>query len=96
MHEIKCPSCGKWNQDSSFCSGCGTAIGAHEIRKIEIQKKKEEEAAKPPEKIDVWIEKGKHHRFLLVRATFYVLFSIWAVFMAIGSFAMWLIAWSVG
>ena len=96
MIERKCPSCGTWNGGDDFCKSCGEALSYKEIRKKEVKKLKKEEAEKPPTKLDIWIEKGKNHKYFAVRAMFWVLFSIWFTFMGIGSFFTWLVAWAVG
>ena len=66
------------------------------IREKELQVQKEREASKPPDKWDVLIQRLKNHRFWIVRAVFYFVYSIWFVLFTIISFLISLIALGPG
>lgn len=96
MIERKCLNCGTWNKDEKFCTHCGNAIAPEEIEKIEIAKKREEEARKPKDKYEILAEKMKTHNSVIVRFMYKVMYSIGMVFGAIGAFFAWMVAMANG
>ncbi|MFK8038893.1 MAG: hypothetical protein AB8B74_11420 [Crocinitomicaceae bacterium] len=92
----KCNQCGTWNLDVDFCANCNAAISIKAIEKIEATEKKAIADAKPKDKFDVIFEKLKHHPFFLVRWVYYILNSIFMLFMGIGSLIAYFIAWTAG
>jgi len=94
--ERKCSNCGQWNGAEDYCKKCNSPISIKVIEAIETVEKKRIEAKKPEDKFDIWLNKVRHHRFFLIRFIFYIFYSVWIVFMGIGSFVAWLTAWSVG
>jgi uncharacterized membrane protein YvbJ len=90
--ERRCPSCGHWNKDEDRCVKCGTPISPTLIEEIREEKREEIRRNTPPTRLDILVEKWKNSRFFLVKATYYILYSIAFTFMAIASFFAWLAA----
>lgn len=63
------------------------ALRARHQRELRLQKEAERREGKTS-----ILEKLKTHRFLMVRAIYYTLHSIWLAAMAIGGFIAWLIS----
>jgi Na+/melibiose symporter-like transporter len=61
-------------------------------RKIEVEKKEEQEANREKDALDKFIYRMKNSRFILVKAIFYFFYSIWFIFAAIVSFFVAIIA----
>lgn len=90
--ERKCPSCGFWNTDNDYCSACNTPLSQDLIRKKAVEEKAKEYANRPPEKLDILMQKMENSRFLLVRIIYRIVYSIWVAFVAVMSFFMWMTA----
>ncbi|MGF1557352.1 hypothetical protein [Paucihalobacter sp.] len=93
MRRIKCPNCGTYNENVDYCTNCNTLINFKKRREIEFKKSEKKRAhneQQDQENSLKWIEKYKNHRFLLVRVFAYIIYSIWAAVMAIGTFIAWL------
>lgn len=93
---IKCKACGTFNHNLDYCSNCGELINPTLIRKenIDKRKKKHKEHLKK-EQIKTensFFSKLRNHRFWIVRAFAAILYSIWVIILAIGSFLAWLAA----
>ena len=84
MLQIKCRKCKTWNDGGDYCSNCGAVISMEEEERIEIEIKKEIERNKPKDKFELLVEKYKHHDNLILRGIFYIFYSIYLVFAAIG------------
>lgn len=94
--ERRCLSCGTWNKDNDYCSSCNAPLAPEIIKEIKETERLEKIANQPPDKLDIFVEKWKNHKFFVVRLSFMICYSIWTVFMAIGGFFTWLAATSVG
>lgn len=90
----KCSHCGTWNKNVDYCSNCNQPISLQEIEKKAAKVKAIIAKNKPKDKIDLAIEKLKHHPFFLVRWIFTIVQGIFLVFMAIGSLIAYFIAWA--
>lgn len=93
VRRIKCPNCGTYNQNVDYCAHCNTLINFEKRREIEFQKLKQKRTLYEQQdeaKSFQWIETYKNHRYLLVRFFAYIMYSIWAAVMAIGTFIAWL------
>lgn len=89
---MRCPKCKTWTRDSDYCQNCNEFLDFTKTRDAELEERKQVEAAKPPDKIDVFFHRFKHSRFWPVRAVYYFFYSIWFVLSAIVSFFMLMMA----
>lgn len=89
--ERKCPKCGQWNKNEDYCTNCNTVLSP---KIIEEQREQVREARRKrePTRFDRFIERWKNSRFLLVRASYQVLYTIGVIFFAIASFFAWIAA----
>lgn len=92
----KCNHCNTWNSDLDFCTNCNSPISIKAIEKIEFKEKKFLADTQPKDKFDIIFSKLKHHRFFPVRWFYHILNSIFMLFMAIGGFIAYIIAWTAG
>lgn len=90
MLQIKCRKCKTWNDGGDYCKNCNAVISMREEERLETEIKKEIERNKPKDKIDLFIEKYKNHNNIILRGIFYLFYSIYLVFAAIGGFLAWL------
>lgn len=91
---IKCPNCGEFNTDQTYCTTCGTLLSYEKRRQIaheEREQKRIEEERIQEKTNPSFYEKYSKSRFWLVRVMANILHSIWLGFLAIGSFIAWLI-----
>jgi ribosomal protein L37E len=89
---IKCKNCNTWNVNLDYCSNCGQAISAKVLTKIEDKKREEIRKNKPKDKIDIWLDNLKHHRFWIVRLFYYFAYSVAMIFYLIAGFFAFMIA----
>lgn len=92
----KCPKCGHWNNDEDNCTSCGYVLNPKIIRKQEIIEEERKFSAKPPDSIDIFLQKFKNSRFFLIRWFYYILLSVWLVFGVTVSFILYMVAGTVG
>ena len=98
---ITCSKCGTKNQNTDYCINCGELINITLKRKIEndkkIQKRKETEELKKPNKFDKFIERGLYHPNSFIRCSANALYSIWTFFaMVLGALIAAVIAAAAG
>ncbi len=96
MIQIKCRKCNSWNNGGDYCKNCNAVISMREQERLETKAKQDAEDAKPDDKLDIIIKKYRHHKYFIVRAIFYVFYSIYLIFAAIGAFLAWLLVMSQG
>jgi len=93
---IKCINCGTFNQNLDYCSNCGQLINPELLRKKSIQERKksiQEQFSKSKIEIqNTLFYQLKNHRFWIVRVFATIVYSVWVIVMAIGSFLAWLAA----
>ena len=90
MAQRKCLKCQHWNKGKDYCEKCQTPLSAVAIAKERELFLIETERNKPKDKTDLWLEKVQNHKSWFVRATYSLFYSIWAIFMAIVAFLIWL------
>jgi hypothetical protein len=90
--ERKCPQCKTWNASNNYCTKCNQPLDPQLIRELADNKREQENANKPLDRVDILHGKMKHSRFLIVRIFYTIIYSIWVSFVAIMSFFMWMTA----
>lgn len=90
--ERKCPKCNTWNKDVDHCTNCGEVVSPIIIEEIREAKREEARINKPPTKLDIFVDKWKNSRFFLIKATYYILYTIGFIFFSIAGFFAWLSA----
>jgi methionyl-tRNA synthetase len=96
MVERKCSNCGTWNTTEDYCKNCGAAVSPAAVNKEKIRKREEEEANKEPSNFDLFLERMKTSKYLLVRMAYKVMYGITMVAGAIGAFFAWMVAMANG
>jgi hypothetical protein len=94
--ERKCSKCATWNKAEDHCTNCGNLINPVIFAQVKHEEREEAIRNLPPTKLDIFIEKWRNHNNFIVKGTFYIFYSIWIVFMAIGGFFTWISATTVG
>ncbi len=90
--ERKCPQCKTWNSSNKYCTICKQPLDPQLIRELASKNREQENANKPLDRIDMFHNKMKHSRFLIVRIFYTIIYSIWISFVALMSFFMWMTA----
>jgi len=89
--ERKCPNCQTWNKNNDYCTECNTLLSPVIIEQ-EREKEREKRRYRPPSKLDIFIDKWKNSRFLIMRILFKIVYSVAVIFFSIASFFAWLAA----
>ena len=79
-------------QTTTIANSCNQALNPEIIKQLKHDEREKKDAEKAPDKLDILNEKMKNSEYLLVRIFYRILYSIWATFIAIVSFFMWMIA----
>ena len=96
MIERKCLKCNTWNEAEDYCNKCGEALSP---KALDLEREKRlaaEEAAREPTKLEIYQERAKNSKYLLVRIGYYIVYSIFMVIGGIGAFLAWLTAMANG
>jgi hypothetical protein len=96
MKEIKCSSCKTWNADVEFCAYCGAPLSARQLNIQYRNQIDEEDKKRPPSKLELYIARQMKSENMLVRGLFYLLYSVWVVYMAVVGFFVYLIIGTPG
>ena len=96
MIERKCLSCKTWNNEEDYCKNCGEALSPKALDVKREKRLADEEAAKVPSKVDVYLEKAKHSKYFLVRIVYYIVYSIFMIIGGLGAIMAWLTALANG
>lgn len=92
MAEIKCSKCGTWNKDLDHCATCNELISPILIEEEREKVREEIRQNTPPTKLDIFLHNWKNSRFFLIKAIYYILYSIGFIFFSIAGFFAWLSA----
>lgn len=88
----KCHKCATWNNAETHCVQCNELIDPILIEEEREKVREEIRNSIPPTKLDVFIDRWKNSKYLVLRITYKVLYSIAVVFAAIATFFAWLAA----
>ena len=87
--EIKCTQCGVWNKGRDHCKACNFPVSQNEIRKQEEIKDRLKPKADKKDELDKALEHLKHHRFLVVRIGYHIVYStVWMFWVISSVFSM--------
>jgi len=89
MANRKCLECGEWNKDLDYCSNCNSPISAEAQSKAWTEQVQKEDAEKPKDKFDLFLERVSVHKNPLVRWTYLFFYSLWSIFAALLAFLLW-------
>jgi ribosomal protein L37E len=96
VSKIKCGNCGTFNTNKDYCENCGALINPKLKREKSDQKRiddrEEEDRNRVKGKFELFIERNRNHKNILIRLFFQLLYGIWFIVMAIGAFIAWLFA----
>lgn len=96
MKEQKCNKCKQWNQNVKRCVYCDEPLVAEEINKDFKKKIDLDFENKPKTKFDLLTIRMKNSPNILVKGTYYFLFSIWSIYMFFVSVFVFLAAATPG
>ncbi len=96
MIERKCLQCQTWNEAEDYCKNCGEALSPKALDKKREERLAAEEAAREPTKLEIYQERAKNSKYLLVRIAYHIVYSIFLFIGAIGAFLAWLTAMANG
>ena len=97
MIQRKCPSCGSWEtKGKDHCGNCGALISPEKIlvEEFESREKFRNEVRDTP--LENFFDRWKNTPNPLLKFVYFVLRSVWIVYMAILAFFLWLIAMTPG
>lgn len=94
--ERKCLNCGTWNKANDFCTNCGSSISPQQITKERIEAREKEKREEKPSGVNVFLKKLKKSKNPFIKVTYYVLASLWAVYMFLLASVLYLSAVSNG
>lgn len=84
----KCPKCNTWNDDNDYCSNCGHLLNyAMQLQKEE-QERTEARKQRIPDPLEQFFQRWKASRNVLIRAAYYVVYSVWFLLFAFFSLLM--------
>lgn len=88
----KCPKCGTWNGSEDNCISCGEVLNYSLIRKKEDTKRIEAFSSRPPDWFDKFLHNFKNSKYILIRAVYYMLYSVWFLFALLVSSFLYMVA----
>ena len=88
----KCSKCQTWNNDESHCLNCNELIDPVLIEEEREKIREEVRNSKPPTKLDLFIDRWKNSKYLILRILYKILYSIAVIFVSIATFFAWLAA----
>ncbi len=94
--ERKCPVCSHWNGNEDHCPVCGTALSPEIIENKREEEREARRKNQPETPLDRFLENWENSRFLLLRITFKIVYTIWAIVMGIAFFFAYLTIGSNG
>lgn len=94
--ERKCPVCSHWNGSENHCSVCGTVLSPEIIEKQREEEREARRKNQPKTPLDHFLENWENSRFYLLRITFKIVYTIWAIVMGIAFFFAYLTIGSNG
>ena len=96
MKEQKCSQCGHWNKNAEFCVSCEHPLTSEGLNKAYQKKIIKEDKEKKESKFFIFLEKMRTSKNILVKGTYYVLFSIWSIYMFFVSIIVFIAATTPG
>ena len=94
--KIKCSNCGTFNTNRDYCENCGALINPKLKREKSDQKRiddrEKEERNREKGQFELFIDRNRNHKNIIIRLFFQLIYGIWFIVMAIGAFIAWLFA----
>lgn len=94
--ERKCLYCNTWNKANDFCINCGKAISPAQLNKERLIEKTEKDKQNVPTKFDLFLAKIKTNTNPFIKIVYYILASVWAVYVLILGIILYLAAATPG
>ncbi len=94
VNEKKCPVCNKWTDGNQpNCTHCGALIDPHQIAARNKKEREDERIRnKTPSRFENYLEKLSESENPFAKFSFFVLRTLFNIYMAVLSFFLWLIA----
>ncbi|MCX6181362.1 MAG: hypothetical protein NT150_05510 [Bacteroidetes bacterium] len=88
----RCPKCHTWNNDRDYCEQCNQLLNHETARKIEVEQQEQQHLNREKDSVDIFLHNMRHSRYIIIRAVFYLFYSVWFVFTAIVSLGVAIVA----
>lgn len=95
--ERKCKACGTWNKKNvDHCISCGILISPEKIEQERRDAYEKEQQLRPPNKVDLWLERISNSKNPFVKVFYYIFYSIWFILMGLITIVIYLVAGTPG
>jgi hypothetical protein len=96
MKQAKCPTCNEWSKNTEICDQCGSAI-SREKQELEYRKKNNiVSKPEPPGALQRFFEYGQKSNNPFVKLLYYIVLSIWGVYVGIIVIMLYIAAAAAG
>jgi ribosomal protein L32 len=96
MKQAKCPTCNEWSQNTEICEHCGSAI-SREKQELEYREKHNiVSKPDPPGALQRFFEYGQKSNNPFVKLLYYIVLSIWGVYVGIVVIMLYIAAAAAG
>jgi hypothetical protein len=96
MKQAKCTTCNEWSQNTEICDKCGAAI-SREKQELEYREKNNIVAKpEPPGALQRFFEYGQKSKNPFVKLLYYIVLSVWGVYVGIIVIILYIAAAAAG
>jgi hypothetical protein len=92
MIERKCLECHTWNKDEDYCNSCNAPLSPKALDLVRSEKMALEEANRPRTLLEKYKTKAENSKYLIVRFSFYMIYSVLLIIGGFAAFLAWLTA----
>ncbi len=96
MKQVKCPHCHQWSSDPDVCDKCGAPISREKREEVKRGGKKKVSAPEPPGKLQQFFIYAQQSKNPFVKIAYYLIMSIWGVYVGMVVILMYIAAAASG
>lgn len=96
MKQVKCPNCHEWSSDPDICDHCGEPISREKREEAKSGGKKKVSAPEPPGKLQQFFSYAQKSKNPLVKIAYFLVMSIWGVYVVMVVILMYIAAAASG
>ncbi|MDX1650915.1 MAG: hypothetical protein R3277_00365 [Brumimicrobium sp.] len=96
MKQVRCPNCNNWSENVNVCVHCGEILNAEKKAVIAGEKESKFKKPTPPGKLQKFLEYSRTSKNPFIRFLYYIAVSIWAIYVGLVLFVMYLVVAASG
>ncbi|MEX2485723.1 MAG: hypothetical protein WED10_14215 [Brumimicrobium sp.] len=96
MKQIRCQNCGKWSSKTDYCEHCNEPLSEDKKEEVTREKSGKIKKPEPPGKLAAFFEYTRTSKNPLLRLLYYIVMSIWGIYVGLVVIIMYIVVAASG